>query len=132
MRVAIDRAKKKLRHNKYMREVWYPRNRKKHIAYVRAAKRKKKRSMREFVNSLKDGPCTDCKNTFPPVAMDFDHLGNKSFGIGTAVVSCRSKAQILDEVKKCELVCSNCHRVRTEERRNKVVAAGRLGVESGS
>lgn len=72
-----------------------------------------------FLAALKDGPCADCGGRFPRVAMDFDHVrGEKLFEIGNGI---RYKAAaVLAEIEKCEVVCSNCHRVRTEERRTKL------------
>lgn len=69
--------------------------------------------MRTFIDSLKDNPCTDCNQKFPPCVMDFDHRTNKKFGIADS--TCRSKEQIMAEVEKCELVCANCHRIRTHK-----------------
>lgn len=73
--------------------------------------------MREWLTSLKAGkPCTDCSKVFPPVCMDFDHIGqDKSFSIGNAIKNW-GKQTILEEIDKCELVCANCHRIRTWKR----------------
>lgn len=59
-------------------------------------------------------PCTDCGGVFHHVAMDFDHLGDKLFDVSDMIK--HGKKKILEEIAKCELVCSNCHRVRTHER----------------
>ena len=68
-----------------------------------------------WVQSLRDRPCTDCKQSFPVVCMDFDHVrGKKKFNIGKAFS--RPKKAILKEIAKCEVVCSNCHRIRTYKR----------------
>jgi hypothetical protein len=69
------------------------------------------------VNALKAGPCTDCGGTFPPECMDFDHVrGRKQFNVGR-YISGRSWATVLTEIAKCELVCANCHRTRSKNRR---------------
>lgn len=69
-----------------------------------------------YVNTLKAAPCSDCGGTFPPCAMDFDHVrGEKRRGIAAAIG--RSRAALLRELEKCELVCANCHRIRTHIRR---------------
>lgn len=81
-----------------------------------ATSEKRAAKKREFVNKLKDKPCTDCGGKFHPCAMDFDHLGDKSFSISSAV-NCRTIIAIMSEMEKCELVCANCHRVRTYNRR---------------
>jgi hypothetical protein len=66
----------------------------------------------EFIASLKKKPCADCKKTYPPYVMDFDHVRGKKV---RAIASARSwsKKRIMEEVEKCDLVCSNCHRIRT-------------------
>jgi len=65
----------------------------------------------------KNVPCKDCGNSFPPECMDFDHLPGtiKHNGVGAMVLS--SKEKLLAEIAKCEVVCSNCHRIRTYRRR---------------
>jgi hypothetical protein len=71
----------------------------------------------KIVVELKDKPCTDCGGYFPPVAMDFDHTeGDKIATISWMVRNGTPKKVLLAEIEKCELVCSNCHRVRTAKR----------------
>jgi len=65
---------------------------------------------------------TTCK-TFPPEAMDFDHVrGHKLSGI--AKMYNQSLDRILLELRKCDLVCACCHRLRTFERRQYVRKTG--------
>ena len=68
--------------------------------------------------SLKDGlPCADCREVFPPWVMHWDHLpGNLTVSEISSMVGSRRREVILEELTKCELVCSNCHAVRTRER----------------
>lgn len=51
--------------------------------------------------------------------MDFDHrLGEKKeFNVGSMFAHHYSRELIEKEVAKCDLVCANCHRVRTRNRR---------------
>lgn len=86
------------------------RNRKK--GYTSPSKAEKK----AVLDSIRDVPCLDCGGRFPPCAMDFDHVDKKSFGIMGSYAR-RSMQQILEEIDKCEIVCANCHRVRTASRR---------------
>lgn len=74
-----------------------------------------------FVDSLKDKPCQDCGNVFPPCAMDFDHrVGEvKIASLSQFAKGLVSKRLILAEVAKCDLVCATCHRIRTCERDHK-------------
>jgi hypothetical protein len=75
---------------------------------------------REWIDSMKrDTPCTDCGNCYPPIAMGFDHLPEfeKSFNITSGSV--KGREVVLAELAKCELVCHNCHAIRTDNRRKK-------------
>jgi hypothetical protein len=44
--------------------------------------------------------------------MDFDHVGEKT-GEVSSFVNSSSTRRVLVEVAQCEVVCSNCHRIRT-------------------
>lgn len=70
---------------------------------------------RQFINTFKNEPCADCGNSYPPYVMDFDHVrGDKIANIGE--MGTYSLETILAEIAKCDLVCSNCHRIRTHNR----------------
>lgn len=74
--------------------------------------RRKRESFLQWMQELKSAPCTACGKTFPPVAMDFDHVrGEKVKGI--SAMWSWSRERILTELAKCDLVCANCHRLRT-------------------
>jgi hypothetical protein len=53
--------------------------------------------------------------------LEFDHLREKSFSIGAKLAQFTWQ-RILDEMEKCEVVCANCHRRRTAQRRGAVRA----------
>jgi hypothetical protein len=69
--------------------------------------------LKRIVQELKSVPCMDCKQTYPYFVMDFDHQYDKKFQIATAVAQSMPLARILTEIEKCEVVCANCHRIRT-------------------
>lgn len=73
---------------------------------------------RWFNTEVKVGPCTDCKGVFPPCCMDYDHRDGsvKHKNVATLVGEGYSRKSILEEVAKCDLVCANCHRIRTQSR----------------
>lgn len=73
---------------------------------------------RDFIKDLKIGkPCTDCGRAYHHSQMEFDHpLDNKIRNISK--MQRYSQKRILEEVAKCELVCSNCHHLRTWKRLN--------------
>lgn len=71
-----------------------------------------------FVREQKTAPCMDCHRTFPPVCMDFDHreAGDKTAHLSKMANNGAGLDRLRAEIAKCDLVCSNCHRIRTAER----------------
>ena len=86
-------------------------------ASVRKAVKARTIEIVNFINSQKAKPCADCKITYPPYVMDFDHIKNKQLNIAECSRKGWSQSRILLEIAKCELVCANCHRIRTHTRR---------------
>src|ERR1035437_1724100 len=85
-----------------------------------AAKRRSTRQteLQKKVNALKAAPCMDCGNTFPPICMQYDHRrGTKRGYVSSLVWRNCSWETILAEIAKCDLVCANCHSIRTENDR---------------
>ena len=80
---------------------------------------KNKERMRDWiVERYGDIPCMECNGVFDWCAMDFDHRPGevkelKIAQLGWYVVSPKNIASFEKEAAKCDLVCSNCHRVRT-------------------
>ena len=100
----------------YQRE-WYERNKEKKKAQSVVNRQKAVARNRDFVRFVKESnPCTDCRQTYPYYVMDFDHLSDKVRGVSVLMNQGVSLNKILEEIEKCELVCSNCHRVRTFKR----------------
>jgi len=64
--------------------------------------------------------CTDCGYRDHPDALEFDHLPmyHKDFTIGSALNN-KGIDTLMREVAKCEVVCANCHRIRSANRREK-------------
>lgn len=76
--------------------------------------------------SLKsERPCADCRGVFHPAAMHWDHRpGTQKVGEISRMVTRASLEDTLAEIEKCDLVCANCHAVRTYERRRDVAQPG--------
>ena len=70
---------------------------------------------RAWMAGLKEGvPCADCGGVFPVYVMHWDHLpGFEKVDAISVMVGSRTRAAVLEELKKCELVCANCHVLRT-------------------
>lgn len=79
---------------------------------------KQRAVIKALVLAAKCVPCTDCGIQYPPDVMDLDHVrGTKRFPVSQGRNTGRTKSAILEEIKKCEAVCANCHRLRTMKRR---------------
>lgn len=72
-----------------------------------------------IVNILREEtPCTDCGIQYPYYVMDFDHLPEYVKVDNVITLALRGATKLLqEEIKKCEIVCANCHRERTQNRR---------------
>ena len=81
-------------------------------------KKKRRAKLQDFINNLKSNPCVDCGMSYDPYVMDFDHCrGDKVNSVSKMTNTQRcSEAKLLAEIAKCDLVCSNCHRIRTKKR----------------
>jgi hypothetical protein len=77
---------------------------------------RRSRERRLFLDQLKAVPCADCGGEFPAVCMDFDHRdpSTKSFTISANKTV--SWEKLLAEIAKCDVVCANCHRLRSAVR----------------
>ena len=96
-------------------------------------RRKYRKRRREFIVAQKDKPCFDCGVKYPYYVMDFDHrdpkdklflISHAGYGqthngklrktLGSHGVG---EERLVEEIAKCDVVCSNCHRERTHRRR---------------
>jgi hypothetical protein len=83
----------------------------------RAAVEKVRQRNLEFVRKAKAKPCVDCGIQYPYYVMQFDHVrGKKQHGMTAFRNRLHSLATIEKEIAKCEVVCANCHAVRTWKR----------------
>lgn len=89
-----------------------------YVKYTRPNIERKMAKIHEY--QLEKG-CTDCGYNKHPSALEFDHLPGteKLFNIGEEIGN-RSVESIWSEIAKCEVVCANCHAIRTVERRKRV------------
>lgn len=77
-------------------------------------KQKDARSLKyrlEFYGWLQTQKCVDCGNDDFRV-LELDHQRDKSYNISEKIAYTPFKT-IMKEVEKCEVVCANCHRIRT-------------------
>ena len=76
----------------------------------------KMQQIQELIAGEKDKPCMDCGIKYPSYVMQFDHVKpGKVFNISRATREGVSLKLVEAEIRKCELVCSNCHAERTHQ-----------------
>lgn len=74
--------------------------------------REGKRARKQVMYDEKGGCCVDCGETDIRV-MEFDHITGTKTGVPCKL----SVVMYFTEVREhCEMVCANCHRIRTWER----------------
>jgi len=79
---------------------------------------KRRTEIRNMLAKIKeDAGCADCKNQYPYFVLDFDHVRGKKIDSISKMVMWNTIEEIYEEIKKCDIVCANCHRFRTEKRR---------------
>lgn len=75
---------------------------------------------RAMLNEIKLAQgCADCGYRTHAVALHFDHLPGKGkmMGISQMWRKAGLRDKVIEEISKCEVVCANCHAVRTAQRR---------------
>lgn len=85
-----------------------------------ARKRERHAENAAALRKLKEVPCKDCGQRFPHYVMDFDHVperGEKVRDIASLAGSRKVTApSLVAEIAKCDIVCANCHKIRTYHR----------------
>lgn len=88
-----------------------------HKDQVAAYTRNRAAEKRAFLASVKlTVGCVDCGYRGRFVALAFDHVGTDKVKDLSHMVGF-SWGKVIAELDKCEVVCHNCHAVRTEERK---------------
>lgn len=79
--------------------------------YLIEAVRKRRRKIREMAVDYLGGRCSQCDYDRCKEALEFHHLNSseKDFGISNQGYT-RSWKRVQEELKKCVLLCANCHR----------------------
>lgn len=99
-------------HKEY-RQKHYQKNKEKYIDKALRWRSEQREIFREW---MQDKSCVDCGfNDWR--ALQFDHLRDKEFDIATKK-GIRTLESLQEEIEKCDIVCANCHSIRTHDRRH--------------
>ena len=76
-------------------------------------------SKREYIIAYKlDQGCADCGYNEHPCALDFDHLPGTEKVRDIKCGQHLGWTALMEEIAKCDVVCANCHRIRTYTRKH--------------
>lgn len=95
--------------------------------HERAARGRERRDRgRSYLTKLKlQHGCKDCGYRLHSAALDFDHVrGVKKFTLSRRLAA--TIPTLAAEVAKCEVVCANCHRIRTVTRKRAIAKRAKL------
>lgn len=86
--------------------------------YIQNNKARKNNLYLAFLEYLRNKNCSDCGNNDARV-LEFDHRDSaeKILEVSTLVRRV-GKQKLSEEIAKCDIVCCNCHRIRTLTRMN--------------
>jgi hypothetical protein len=60
--------------------------------------------------------CHDCGGMFPHFVLDYDHARGTKVNTVAKVARSYGWKKLLAEIEKCDVVCANCHKIRTRTR----------------
>src|SRR5258708_2724215 len=106
-----DPEKRREYHRRYM-ALWYQKNKKKHIAFVRNTTLRTRDELREWLIAIKgELRCEKCGEDHI-ACLDFHHPdpSAKEFTIASMRRLGISKEKVKHEMSKCIILCANCHR----------------------
>ena len=98
----------KMKTTDYHREVWYPKNRKRRLELNYAWRKENRQKFQDYKKTLK---CLLCGET-ETSCLDFHHLdpSHKDAAVGDLYKRNWSFERMKQEISKCVVLCSNCHR----------------------
>jgi 5-methylcytosine-specific restriction endonuclease McrA len=99
--------------NKKKSRDYYSKNKEKQKKQIHEAKKKRIKLNRErMLAYLKQNSCVKCGFDHP-AALDFDHLRDKRRNVSNLLCEGFSWKRIEEEIKNCQVLCANCHRIKT-------------------
>jgi hypothetical protein len=103
---------------KIYHQQYYENNREKYFAKNRRNKNRQRTRLKAIINDAKQAPCQDCGQVFHPWVMEFDHREGttKIDAVGNLAGRGCTDEKLRNEIEKCDIVCANCHRMRTYNR----------------
>lgn len=111
--------KRNKEHEKFRNRAYRAAHKERWLVYKAEWQREKaalqRADVRELIATAKSVRCADCGRKYPTCVMDFDHVrGKKLLNVGHAQAKLAYNIEkVKAEIAKCDVVCANCHRIRT-------------------
>ena len=97
---------------------WYNSNTSKQINRVSSRNKLiRELNIKKLYDYLIQNPCVLCGEK-DPIVLEFDHLRDKKYNISDMFQKRLSWERIIEEIKKCQVLCSNCHKRKTAKDQN--------------
>lgn len=84
-------------------------------AYYINKSKKRRKEINDWFREIKSKLSCETCGFSHPAALDFHHFDKNKDSEVSNIVKTASKKKILDEIKKCIVLCSNCHRIHHYE-----------------
>ena len=111
----LDRARRVLRDTGRLRDI---KTRCRACMAKAAAADPRKARRREVVREAKESGCVDCGLVLPdyPEVFEFDHVRPGKVKSVALWMTSGTEDDLRAEISRCDVVCANCHRIRTVNR----------------
>ncbi len=87
------------------------------LQFANAKRQERYLIFRLMINDYKvSRGCVECGYNKHPAALDFNHKDPKQKVQRIAAMYTYTLEKIMAELEKCEILCANCHRLRTMKR----------------
>ncbi len=96
--------------NKSRSKLYYAQNRENHLKVIKSRKNKVCKEHGNKIKEIKSNSCCSLCIEKESVCLDFHHMGKKDIVISKVIRAGYSWERILQEMQKCVILCSNCHR----------------------
>lgn len=99
-----------------VQKAWYENNKQGQILRVKQNNLKNRKKFYDYLCTLE---CESCGEK-DPIVLDFDHKdkATKSYNVAEMVMKGFAWLSIMNEINKCRVLCSNCHRRKTAKEDN--------------
>lgn len=77
---------------------------------------RRSKNMKHVQEYKQNHGCSDCKEDYPYWILELDHVRGTKIGNLSVMVKQNTLEEVIAELEKCDVVCSNCHRNRTWNR----------------